>query len=361
MIVTQLGESRGAAFMTAGIFAAMPIQVESVSWMAGRFDVLSTTLGVWSVVTYLWVRARGGNARYAVALAVFALAICAKETAFVLPVLMAAIEILVFRNFPIRRLSGFAITGAVMFAYRWWTLGGFGGYRSDGASTMIGLGWKTLEALFLRGPSVTLFGFNWLQPSGSFAVVAVVAAALAIFIVVAAPLTERRRRILQMSLVWMVVAMIPGHFLLSIGAGLSNSRILCLASAGMALLLGQLVSATPQRYARNLAYAALVTVFGLGVTHNLGAWRWTSSIGEETLRQVVRMEPSPPPNAQFVISNMPRSLRGVFFFGAGLNEGFQTAYNRGDIAAYRDSAASTEHPEIRLKWTGENDGLIQRE
>ena len=37
------------AAMTAGIFAAMPILVEAVAWMAGRFDVLATCLSAWSV------------------------------------------------------------------------------------------------------------------------------------------------------------------------------------------------------------------------------------------------------------------------------------------------------------------------
>src|SRR4030095_7321653 len=177
--------------------------------------------------------------------------------------------------------------------------------RSGGASGMIGFGWKTLEGLFVRGPSQLLVGFNWLQPSGSLVAIASLTAALLLFLALDATLTQQRRRIILASIVWMLVSMIPGHFLLLIDAGLSNSRILCLPSVGMALLLGQLVSGARSDRMGNLTYAALVALFGLGVLHNIGAWRWTSSLGEETLRRVVEMEPSPPPNAQFVVSDMP--------------------------------------------------------
>jgi hypothetical protein len=362
LITRQLTRSRRAALVTAGIFAAMPIQVESVAWMAGRFDVLSTCLSIWSVAVYLWYRARGGTARYAIALAICALAMCSKETAFVLPLLLSAIEIVMFRRLPILRLAGFFATGVIVFAWRWIALGGFGGYRSGEASGMIRFGWKTLEALFVRGPSQLLLGFNWTQPSKLIIGIAAFTVALLLFLVLSAPVTNERRRIILLGGVWMVVAMIPGHFMLAIGPGLSNSRILYLPSAGMALLLGQLVSAPTQRRMQNFAYATLVALFSLGVLHNLQAWRWTSSLGAETLRQVVELEPIPPENAQFVVSNLPGDIRGVFFFQTGLNEGLQMLYNRDDIRAYRDAAPPGAHPQIHLEWNGDKDpdDLIRR-
>lgn len=364
VLVGQLGGSRRSSFMTAGVFAAMPVQVEAVTWMSGRFDVLCTTTALWTVVSYLWARAKGGTARYTVAVAMYALAICAKETAFVIPLLLIGVEVVGFRNFSLRsfpwqRLAGFFVAGAIMFTCRWWALGGFGGYRSGGASTMTGVGWKTLEALFLRGPSILLLGFNWTQPPGFVLFTAALTAGLLVFLGIRTTLSERGRRIGAFGAVWMIIAMGPGHFLLSIGPGLSNTRILCLASAGMALLLGQLVSALAGNSIRNIAYAALVGLFSLGVLHNLAAWRWTSSIGEGLLQEVVRLEPAPPKNAQIVISRLPGTIRGVFFFGAGLKEGVRMAYDRDDITAFRDAASTlnSEHPEIHFTWSAETNAL----
>ena len=363
LITRQLTGSRRAAFMTAGIFAAMPIQVESVTWMAGRFDVLSTCLSIWTVTAYLTFRAKGGAARYAVALGICALAIASKETAFVVPLLLCALEVIVFRRLPILRLAGFFATAAIMFVWRWIALGGFGGYRSGEGSGMIGFGKQTLEALFVRGPSHLLTGFNWRQPSELVIVIATLTAALLVYLILRASITEARGRIMVWGYVWMLVSMIPGHFMLLIGPGLSNSRILCLPSAGMAIILGQLVSALPRPQLRNLAYAALGVLYSLGVFHNLQAWRWTSSVGAETLRQIVQLEPSPPGNAHFVVSDLPKDIRGVFFFQVGLGEGLQMHYNREDIRAYRDAAPSDASPQIRLRWTGDNDAdnLIRRE
>ena len=362
-LTTQhLTRNRRAAFMTAGIFFAMPIQVESVTWMSGRFDVLSTCLCIWTILAYLRFREESGTARYILALVIAALAMCSKETAFVLPLLLCAVEILVFRSLPILRLGGFFATAAMMFAVRWIALGGFGGYRAGGESTMTGFTWNSLLTLLVRGPTQLLLGFNWTQPSHWIIPVAVLTAAVLFFIVISAHFTDACRRIVLLGCAWMVLAMVPGQFMLGIGPGLSNSRILCLASAGMALLLGQLLSAQPQR-SRNIAYAGLAALFMLGVWHNLQAWRWTSNIGAETLRQVVQLEPSPPKNARFVLSNLPADIRGVFFFDAGLNDGFQMFYNRDDIHAYRDAAPSNAGPQIRLIWNGDgNPGdLIRRE
>src|SRR6186713_9336 len=67
-MVKRLGGNRNVAAMTAGIFAAVPIQVESVAWMAGRFDVLATCLTVWTVVAYLEFRSTGRAGYYALSL-----------------------------------------------------------------------------------------------------------------------------------------------------------------------------------------------------------------------------------------------------------------------------------------------------
>jgi hypothetical protein len=367
VMIHQLGGHRLTAAMTAGIFAAMPIQVESVAWMAGRFDVLSTTLTLWTVVCYLWSRS-GGLGRYLLALALYVLAICSKETAFLIPALLMAIELVVFRTRQNRRIIGFLAAGAIMFACRWFALGGFGGYKTSGVSSMTYIGPKTIEGLLLRGPSQLLLGFNWTQPPGFLLVTSAITAGVLMFLAMRTKADAGRLRMIKLAVIWMILAMIPAHFLLMIGPGLSNSRVLCLASAGMAMLLGQLVSGLAGPRSRSIIYATLVVLFNVGVLHNLAAWRWTSSLGEETLRQVIRVEPSPPQEAQFVFWELPTTIRGVFFFSACLNESLKIAYDRDDISAVRNfelvtsnQTPSNEQRQIRIKWTGEPEALVVRQ
>ena len=72
---------------------------------------------------------------------------------------------------------------------------------------------------------------------------------------------------------WVVLSMLPAHFLLLIGPGLTNSRVLYLASVGAAVVLGQLCCAIQERHFRQMAVLALSLVFSLGVFHNVSAWR----------------------------------------------------------------------------------------
>jgi hypothetical protein len=89
-------------------------------------------------------------------------------------------------------------------------------------------------------------------------------------------------------------------------------------------------------------FIALIAVLNLGVLHNLAAWRWASGLARNTLQSVTELEPSPAPGTQFVFSNVPDTVRGVFFLGSGLSEGLKMAYGRDDIRVIRDTETPAE-------------------
>jgi hypothetical protein len=84
--------------------------------------------------------------------------------------------------------------------------------------------------------------------------------------------------------------------------------------------------------------------------------------------ELKRLEPSPPPGAEFVFRDMPRTIRGVFFFHAGLTEAINLAFDRQDLIGRRESSSSSEQaaegrPIIKVNWLGGKDGagsLIER-
>jgi hypothetical protein len=105
-------------------------------------------------------------------------------------------------------------------------------------------------------------------------------------------------------------------------------------------------------------------VLALGLWHNLGAWRWTSSLTRQALAEVRRLEPAPPAGAEFVFEGLPASERGVFFLAVGLSEAVQLAYGRADLRARRaeePAAPGGAEPrsEIRLRWRGEPERLLE--
>src|SRR5512146_2696463 len=152
-----LGFSRKVAAMAALLFSIAPITVEPVTYIAARFDLLATTLGIWSLVAYLRFRKGGSAAMYALALLLFLVGTFAKESVYVLPLLLLWFELMVMpvRNW--KAVGGFFAVAAASFAYRWRVLHGIGGYQSAaGTAEVLQLGRKMLAALSLRAPSETV-------------------------------------------------------------------------------------------------------------------------------------------------------------------------------------------------------------
>jgi len=100
------------AWCGAMVFALHPVQVESVAWISGMKDVLAGLLGLTSARQYLAATERPGNwgsnsppsfvwHRYALALALAALAMLSKPSAVALPLVLIAIDV-GWRRYPWR-------------------------------------------------------------------------------------------------------------------------------------------------------------------------------------------------------------------------------------------------------------------
>ncbi len=116
-LLTELGLPFAAALGAAAVFAAHPLQVESVAWVAARKNLLSTLFFLLAARAYLAGR---GPSPFARGLGWFLLAILSKATAVVLPAWLAAIHLL-RRDRPIGRwalhLTPFFIIGIARGLY----------------------------------------------------------------------------------------------------------------------------------------------------------------------------------------------------------------------------------------------------
>jgi len=366
VLVRQLGGEKDIALATAGIFAAMPVQVETVAWMGARFDLLSVCFSVWSIVCYLWSRSKSNNAGYALGLVLYLLAILSKESGFVVPLLIAAIELLTFPTIKILRTIGFFAFGAAVFLYRILVLGGVGGYSSEGKVSALHITSSTFEGLLVRGPTQTLFGFNWSHPPDWLLIgLSSVLVALLIHLAFNSRRETARPSLVKLGLCWMFFAMLPAHFLLMVGPNMNGSRVLYMSSIGAAIILGQLLGSLVNGKTKTFAWISLIAVLNLGVIHNIQAWRFTGELSKDLLHQLVQIEPNPAPGTTFVISDTPTTVQGVFFFNVGLMGGVRIAYNREDISAFTAveiERRSDRNPasEILLVWDDEKRRLLKR-
>jgi hypothetical protein len=373
----NLGMETAAAGTAALFYAALPIQTEAVAWLGARFDQLSACLTIWTVVLYLKFRKTGSRGQYAAALLCFLLAALSKENAYALPLLLAAAEIFILRERRVKPAAGFFLLAAVLFVYRWAVLGGIGGYANTaGRAATFDLGLKTLEGLLIRGPAQMLLGFNWLVPPVAW-VTLLASLTGAVLLVLALSLRPRLSstaqpgdwKRLQFSLCWIVFTILPAHSVLMIGADLVNSRVLYLGTAGLAMLVSQVISRSgaesgvgPAR--RWIATGVLECLLLLSVLHNVAAWRSASRISMKFFSQLEQFDPSPAPNTEFVFSGMPHTIGGVFFFHRGLPEAINMSYGRDDLSAVREEdlppglqSGTTARHLVRFVWR-EDQGLL---
>ncbi|MFA5205027.1 MAG: tetratricopeptide repeat protein [Lentisphaeria bacterium] len=84
----------------AALFAVHPLHVESVAWVSERKDVLSTFLGLVTLLLYRWHCARPGGWRMAAVAVVYALGLTAKPMLVSWPLLMLLLDF-----WPLRRLQ----------------------------------------------------------------------------------------------------------------------------------------------------------------------------------------------------------------------------------------------------------------
>jgi hypothetical protein len=307
------------------------------------------------------------------------LALLSKESAYALPLLLIPLELFAL---PSRRIqskfwpmAGFILLTGMTFCYRWSVLGGIGGYQnSSGKSSALSFGIGTVEGLLVRAPAQMLLGYNWLQPGVAVPIVlaSLTSALLLTLAFGVRPLSSgrgdwSRRRIIWFSLSWIILAYVPAHFLLQVGPALTGSRVFYLSSAGMAIFIALLLAGIDHAGIRQGAKVLLVLLLSLGLFHNLQAWQWTSELSSRLLVELKRMEPSPPPRAEFVFREMPDTIRGVFFFHAGLMEGINMTFDRHDLTGRREATAvsgseadASGRPIIKVNWVGRTDALIER-
>ena len=250
-IAAGQGFAPGAAFAAAGLFAVHPVHVESVAWICGRTDVMST---LFTLAAFLVHRSAGERqrARWLAAGLLFLPALFAKEVAATLPALVFLDRWLGTRGEP-RRLAR-ALTAMLPFAL---AVALYVGVRSvvlvGGAEPLLRLGpvaW-TATAAFVLARYVTLLvvplGLDAHYPYPALRALAqplvLVSAAMLGSIGFGAAQLLRRSRADAFWLAWIFVTLTPVLLFGRFGDVLLADRFLYLPSVGFALLFGRAVQA----------------------------------------------------------------------------------------------------------------------
>jgi len=306
------------ALFGAAFFAMHGSRPEAVTWVAARFDLLATLFVLVALLLFLAYRERPRAGLLVLMLVAAFCGLFSKESAFVLPLLMAAFAWF-YRDRSRATVLAIAEVAALTlaaFLYRWFVLGGIGGYVDQAGRTTISTfnAPLALKALGLRLWAVLLVPINWtdaLDPALK------VALTLALVTLVAIGIYSRCDRVALLGVGFTLIAAVPVYHLLLIGPDLEKSRVIYLGSAGFALFAAAVLRNAPRGVAI-AAMAAILSFQAAALRHNLATWDRVSRIhlaacnylGVEARRL----------NSEVVAVGMPNTWDGVYMLKTGLPE-----------------------------------------
>ncbi|MGE0815272.1 MAG: hypothetical protein AB7O28_02650 [Vicinamibacterales bacterium] len=331
-----LGAGPGLA---AGLLVALfPAGVEAVAWASGAADVLATCCVLTAALVVQ--RTEAVPLAAAVASAAAVIGVGAKETAVVLPALLALGALVVRPTRAQRAAVGAA--GASVFVLLLVRLA-----SSPAAATHLQQwpvdrrGWKDLLVKPFAGVAVPLRTTDG-PGLDAFAGAACLLALLAVVVVTA--LRGGRRgpdesapapavsplRMTAAGLGWTLAAALPLLTQFHVAPSLEGSRYLYLPAVGAALVLASAFAASG-RWARGTAGAALVgllAVYGLALARERTAWQRAATTRDAVLTDAARFVAAHR-CAALTIDGVPGDIEGVFVFRNGLREALaDLAYDR---------------------------------
>jgi hypothetical protein len=302
------------AWVGAVFFAVHPVHVEVVGNAVGQTELLATALALLIVERYLAWRGTGPLTppqRGALAILTL-LAILSKETGYVIPALLLAVEFLIVRPgagtswrlrsvVPGLALQAVAVLGAVLLRIAVLgptTAAGPSAVLRDLPATdrVIGMLAVVPEwARLLVWPAhlQAEYGPPALPVVGAIGAAHLLGALLLITTVALAAASWRRSPVLSLGLLWIGIALLPVSNLVTATGVVLAERTLFLPSAGAMLAIGAMLAPVFERAGRTRTMARRAVVAGVAVLALLGlarsmerqaAWRTPEEFANRLLR-----------------------------------------------------------------------------
>jgi tetratricopeptide (TPR) repeat protein len=281
------------ALTAAALFAVHPLHVEAVAAVNFREDLIAACLALAALLVLAPApdageRPRGALWRLPAAAAFALLALAAKETAIVLPLLQLVLALLVPSRGALRRaLPGAAALGVAVGLYLLWRLhaGGLSPYPEELAS----LPWPTSAEGTLRtlAQLVVPLGLSpeYEQPARAWLSLAGLASVLGLLAILLASVWAHARgaAVEAVGLLWLLLAWLPTSGLLGALPNVRADRYAYLPSLGACLaaaaLLERLRAPRARLAATGLAIAPLLVVSWLQVE----VWRSERSLWQRAV------------------------------------------------------------------------------
>ncbi len=297
LVLRRMSGSHWRSALAAALFAAHPLNVESVAWVAERKNLLSTCLAILGIGAYLGYARGPRPGRYLAVLAVFAGGLMAKSMLVTLPLVFLLLDYwplgrrglggLLLEKVPLLLLSGAA--GAVALRAQ-----SGGSALASLASVPLAARIATSVAAYAAYLRTTVWpaglSFFYPRPDEALLSPAVLAAAL---LLLAGTVLALRRSGAQPSLAvgwgWFLGTLLPVVGLVQAGAQGRADRYAYLPAIGLFLIVAWGIPGGRPRLGRAAAAAALLAVLGLGAAARIQVGSWRD--GETLFRRALAVDP----------------------------------------------------------------------
>jgi hypothetical protein len=299
---------------------ASPLAPEAVVWCSGVFDVLATTFLLAAVLA---ARRYTSTTRQFPRLAFIALALLAllsKETAAVLP-LLVAIDAWVRKTLP-RRLAFDLAALTIAIA----------GLSAARLTVRYGLSSLPFRRFLVQRAFFTSFGglaVPWHADVLRLSMWIPLASGLVALALLTMCFLARREagttRAILAGAAWVLIGILPVFPILAIELDLQASRYLYLPSVGWAALLSA-AAASASRWRLGTAATATSLIFLIaldlaGVRLHLSHWLDAADL-RSRVERAARMDPEMTQCSEVTLSHLPDSVRGAYLFRNGAREAF---------------------------------------
>lgn len=350
--------------MAAGLlFALLHAHTESVAWISGRTDLLCVAPALASLDQYLGWKQRGGRRRLAFSLALFGLALGAKEAGVALPALVAVLAWNLAGRAEgagsapraarvLRDVAPFAALLAAYLVVRTWRIGALVG--DYGASLHLQLSpgqllenvWRAVLRLLIPVETVP-----WHAAAGAALLLAALAAgALAgrrLLREGRAPAWGPAASAAGLLLALYLAALLPVVYLPVRTSDTLGERALYFATAFGSIALGVLaLGAVPRGRWRALALIGLCVYQGAGTRALARDWKEASELSERSVARLVAEDPAQP----IYLLGVPAAWRGAYVLYGNVDDAVRLIGGKGRARVHTLAYTYLHGPDDVTAW-----------
>ncbi|MBI5493370.1 MAG: tetratricopeptide repeat protein [Deltaproteobacteria bacterium] len=278
------------------VFALHPVNSEVVSWVSAITELTYTLFFLLSLYFFMRFRAGQGRAFYALSILCFPVALLSKETAIMLPALIAAYDLSGEGVSFLRRWKGYIlyILLAVLYmALRTISVGGLLHHRQISLSVrelainifplIFKYAWKLVLPIGLNAIYVMEYTASLAEPKAIAGVLA------AVVFILALALSLRKRQAF-IGLLLIALPLLPVLYIPALSNAAFADRYLYLPSAGFAMLIsfaiGPIFASSKARKARAVImplFAAVLVLYSAGSFKRSAVWKDDLTLWQDTI------------------------------------------------------------------------------